>query len=142
MNAQRLAREEHDRVLADGEHLFSQLTMYDLEIEGADLAVALDLSPRYTNPRGGLQGGLVATLADIAAGRAANEALKPGFAAVTADLHVHYLRSIDRGPAVAAARIVRQGRRTIVVQVDIYDGIEGPLGAVCTLAWSVIEVRV
>lgn len=142
MNAQRLAREEHDRVLADGEHLFSQLTMYDLEIEGADLAVALDLSPRYTNPRGGLQGGLVATLADIAAGRAANEALETGFAAVTADLHVHYLRSIDRGPAVAAARIVRQGRRTIVVQVDIYDGIEGPLGAVCTLAWSVIEVRV
>lgn len=77
MSAQEAARAQHEEVLARGEHLFSQLEMYDLEVEGADLAVALELSPRYTNPRGGL--------------------------------------------------------------VDIHDGIDGPLGAVCTLAWSVIR---
>ena len=115
--------------------------MRDIAVDGADLAVVLELSPRYTNPRGGLQGGLVATLADIVAGRAANDALPEGQAAVTADLHVHYLRSIDQGPAVAAARILRQGRRTIVTQVEITDGIDGPLGAVCTVAWSVVEVN-
>lgn len=141
VESRRRARREHDRIVDSGEHLFAALDMRDIAVDGADLAVVLELSPRYTNPRGGLQGGLVATLADIVAGRAANDALPEGQAAVTADLHVHYLRSIDQGPAVAAARILRQGRRTIVTQVEITDGIDGPLGAVCTVAWSVVEVN-
>lgn len=138
LDARERARIEHERVVASGEHVFAALRMHDVVVDGADLAIALELDPRCTNPRGGLQGGLVASLADIVAGRAANDVLPEGQVAVTADLHVHYLRSIDRGPAVASARIVRHGRRTIVTQVDITDGIEGPLGAVCTLAWSVL----
>ena len=134
--------EEHQQTLDAGDHIFSALQMTDVVVDGADLAIALELSPRFTNPRGGLQGGLVATLADIVAGRAANDRLDPGFAAVTADLHVHYLASITAGPAIAAARIVRRGRRSIVVQVDIFDGHGGPLAAVCTLAWAVVKIPV
>ncbi len=139
MEAVNEAAREHAEVLAAGQHIWSQLSMTDVEVDGADLAIALEIDPRLTNPHGGLQGGLVATLADIVAGRAANDGLEDGAAAVTSDLHVHYLAAITTGPAVAVARIVRRGRRSIVVQVDVFDGHDGPLAAVCTVGWSVIR---
>lgn len=132
------AATRHAEVLASGEHLLSQLRLTDVHVPGADLAIALDLDPRITNPQGGLQGGLVATLADIVAGRAANDGLPETAAAVTSDLHVHYLASIRTGPAVAVARIARRGRRSTVVQVEIFDGHDGPLAAVCTVGWAII----
>jgi uncharacterized protein (TIGR00369 family) len=130
------AREEHDRVLAAGRHLLQQLTFRDVEVNGADLAIDLDLGPTVTNPRGALQGGIMATLVDIVAGRAVLlDGPRDGVA--TTDLSIHYLRGLTVGPARAVATVVRRGRSLAVVTVDVIDVGTGELCAVSTVAFSV-----
>ena len=116
-----VARSEREAARSGVEHFFSQLNMIDVEVEGADLAMQLPLGPHITNMRGGLQGGLIATLADVVAGRVALAGVGPDAAVATSNLNIHYLGSINVGPAQAEARIVRQGSRMAVLQVDVYD---------------------
>jgi uncharacterized protein (TIGR00369 family) len=124
------------------EHLLTKLGMYDVDVPaGADLAVAMPVHAKVTNPRGGLQGGLIATLADVTAGRAALAKVGGGKTVPTADLHVRYLSPVLTGPAVATARVVRQGRRSIVVQVDIRDDGRDVLAATCSAAFTILDVR-
>ena len=132
----RSARAEHDDVLAAGGHLLQQLALRDVD-DGADLAIELDLDARVTNPRGGLQGGLLATLADIVAGRLVLKRSPPGSQVVTADLSIHFLRGLTRGPARARATEIQRGRSRAVVNVDVVDMATGELAAVCCLAFSI-----
>ena len=55
-------------------HLFSQMSFRDVEDTDEHLILELDTGPELVNRRGALQGGLVATLIDIAAGRLADRA--------------------------------------------------------------------
>ena len=137
------ARREHDAVLAAGEHLFQQLPLRVAEPGDADFAMEMDLDRRFTNPRGGLQGGLVATLADIVAGRALLEVVPTDHHLTTADLTIHYLRGVTIGPARAEARIVRCGRTLAVVTVEIIDAGAAvrEAAAICTLSFAVLPPR-
>jgi len=128
--------DDHERVLAAGEHLLQQLAMRDVDVDEADLAVELELDGRITNPRGALQGGILATLVDIVAGRAVL-AGGPRDSVATSDLTVHYLRGLTVGPARAVATVVRRGGRSAVVTVDVVDAGTGALCAVATVAFSI-----
>lgn len=128
----------HKEVLASGEHLFSALHMQDVDVEGADLAVELELDDRLAGPRGALQGGLVATLADIVGGRMAMAGVDEQSIVVTSDLTVHYLGPVLNGPAHAVGSVLRRGRRAVVTRVDVYDGRDGPLAAACQLAFTIV----
>ncbi|MGE0216706.1 MAG: hypothetical protein AB7F42_31345 [Mycolicibacterium sp.] len=55
-------------------HLFAQLEFRDIEDSDDRTVVELANRPDLTNRRGALQGGLVATLIDVAAGRLAARA--------------------------------------------------------------------
>ena len=133
------AIERHKEVLAEGRHVLSGLRMTEVDVAGADLALELALDDTVTNPTGALQGGLVATLADIVGGRMAMEGLDDHSIVVTSDLTVHYLGPVRNGPAHAVGRILRRGRRAVVTRVDIYDGRDGPLAAACQLAFTVVR---
>lgn len=124
-------------------HVLTQLGMVDVEVpDGADLAMAIPVHGRVTNPRGGLQGGLIATLVDVTAGRAALHRAGAGKTVPTSDLHLRFLSPVTVGPAVAVATVVRRGRSLIVVQVDVTDaGRDDTLAATATLAFSVLDVR-
>lgn len=123
------------------QHFFAQLHMRDVEVPGADLAMELPFAANMANSRGGLQGGLLATLADVVAGRAALTGVPDGHTVSTADLSVHYLAPVRVGPARAAAYVLRRGRRTVVVRVDVDDAGTGRLAATCTLAFAVLPAR-
>ncbi|MFN8019351.1 MAG: PaaI family thioesterase [Acidimicrobiales bacterium] len=134
--------ERHKELLANGEHLFSGLRFRDLPVpEGvdADAVMELEIDPTVTNPTGALQGGLVATFADIVGGRMAMEGLDPHSIVVTSDLTVHYLGPVRNGPAHARGHILRRGKRAVVTRVDIYDGADGPLAAACQLAFTIVR---
>jgi uncharacterized protein (TIGR00369 family) len=133
------AIEAHKAALAEGRHLFSSLRMQDVEVEGADLAIELELDDSLTGPRGHLQGGLVATLADIVGGRLAMQSAGDGGIPVTTDLTVHYLAGVKQGPAHAVGRVLRRGTRSVVVRVHVHDGRAGPLAAACTLAFTILR---
>ena len=125
----------------DNAHLLSRLGMRDVEETSDRLVIEMDNRPDFANIRGALQGGLVATLIDIAAGRLAGTVVGPDQDVTTADMNVHYLAPIMQGPARAEATIVRAGRRLIVLSVDVTDAGRDRLAARATLTFAVLEPR-
>jgi uncharacterized protein (TIGR00369 family) len=71
--------------------------------------------------RGVVHGGVTASLIDTAAAFAILTLLEPGQSTTTIDLTIHYLRPLLRGQGSAHARVLRAGRRLIVVTVEVLD---------------------
>ncbi len=132
--------DEHDEVIASGGHVLQQLNFRDVEHPDADLAIEMDVHDRVTNPRGALQGGLLATLVDVVAGRAVVED-GPRESVATADMNIHYLRGVTVGPALATAKVVRRGRNLAVVSVEVTDAGSGLLCALGTVAYAISPPR-
>jgi uncharacterized protein (TIGR00369 family) len=122
-------------------HLFGQLPFYD--VVDSDDTVVVDLNHRsdLVNIRGAIQGGLVATLIDVAAGRLAIKHTTSAAGAGTADMSIHFLAPVLEGPARATATLVRAGKRLIVVAVDVVDVARDRLAARATLSFAVMEPR-
>src|SRR6201988_3398055 len=117
--------------------LFNQIGMRPGARNG-EFAMTMPVSPQVVNTSGALQGGLVATLVDVAGGHFGVKYLPEGTTMTTADMFVRYLRPIRQGSAFAVPRMVRSGHRAMVMQVDIYgDGDE--LLATATVNFAVIE---
>jgi uncharacterized protein (TIGR00369 family) len=123
------------------EHLLHQMGMRDVEDSAGRLIVEMDNGPHFTNNRGALQGGLVATLIDCAAGRLAGNVVKENQQVTTADMHINFLAPIIKGPARAEAAIVRAGKRLIVLSVDVTDAGASRLAARATLTFAVLDPR-
>jgi uncharacterized protein (TIGR00369 family) len=122
-------------------HLLGQLGMRDVVDSAERLVIEMDNRPDLTNIRGALQGGLVTTLIDIAAGRLAERHVGPDQSVTTADLNVHFLAPVVVGPARAEATIVRAGKRLIVTAVDVIDVGRDRLAARSTLSFAVLDPR-
>jgi uncharacterized protein (TIGR00369 family) len=125
----------------DGTHLLSRLGMRDVEDSAERFVIEMDNRPDLTNTRGALQGGLVATLIDVVAGRLAGNVTGSNQDVTTADMTVHFLAPIVVGPARAEATIVRAGRRLIVISVDVTDAGRDRLAARATLSFAVLDRR-
>jgi uncharacterized protein (TIGR00369 family) len=122
-------------------HLFAQMNFRDVEVSDERLVIELDNQPNLVNRRGALQGGLVATLIDIAAGRLADRHIEPGQDVTTADMTIHFLAPVLEGPARAQATMVRAGRRLQVIAVDVVDVARDRLAARATLSFAVLDPR-
>lgn len=122
-------------------HLFARLPFYDV-VDTDDLVIVdLQNRPDLRNLRGALQGGLVATLIDVAAGHLAVKYAGEGGGAGTADMSIHFLAPIVEGPARATATLVRAGKRIIVVGVDVSDVGRNRLAARATLSFAILDPR-
>ena len=126
------------QVTIDG-HLFGQLPFYDVVDTDETVVVDLHNRPDLVNIRGALQGGLVATLIDVAAGRLAIKYASTGAGAGTADMSIHFLAPVVEGPARATATLVRAGTRLIVIAVDVVDVAADRLAARATLSFVVMR---
>jgi uncharacterized protein (TIGR00369 family) len=110
-----------------------------LSVEG-DLAVECDLRDDVVGPAGSLEGGVVSTLVDVAAGSAAAIALRSLIA--TSDLTVHFLAPVTVGPARATAVPLRVGSDTAVVEVRVIDlGKDDRLCAVGLASFRALRER-
>lgn len=117
--------------------LFAQIGLRTGSRNG-EFAMTMPVSPHVVNTSGALQGGLIATLVDVAGGQYGLDFLQSGTTMTTADLFVRYLRPIRQGSAVAVPRMLRSGRRAMVMQIDIYgDGDE--LAATATVNFAIIN---
>jgi uncharacterized protein (TIGR00369 family) len=120
--------------------LFGQIGMRPGARNG-EFAMTMPVSPQVVNTSGALQGGLIATLVDVAGGQFGLEYLQPGTTMTTSDLFVRYLRPVRQGSAFAVPRMLRSGRRAMVMQIDVYgdgDGDEALL-ATATVNFAVIN---
>jgi uncharacterized protein (TIGR00369 family) len=118
--------------------LFEQLGLKEVPTADGSLVMEMPVSEKVTNTAGGLQGGLIATMADVAAGQLAAREAPFGNGIATTDLFVRYLRPIKNGPARAVARILRTGRRSVIVHVDIFRGDDDELAATANVGFAAI----
>ena len=104
-------RRPRTRVLAEG-HAFDSFDWREVAAEGADFAYEMEVTPFVVNSSGALQGGLMATLADMVAGSALVKGEGAYQSAFTSDLHISYLAGARVGPVRATAHVLRRGKRT------------------------------
>jgi uncharacterized protein (TIGR00369 family) len=119
--------------------LFDHIGLREVESSNGSLVMEMPVNEQVTNTSGGLQGGLIATMADVAAGQLASRETDFGNGIATSDLFVRYLRPITAGPARAVARILRTGRRSVVVQVEIFRGDDSEIAAIATVGFAAIR---
>jgi uncharacterized protein (TIGR00369 family) len=123
------------------EHVIGQLQLREAPVTTGDFAMEMPVGPHVTNNRGGLQGGLLATLVDVVAGIASLGGLPTGMSAATADLNLHFLSGVTVGPARAEAWVKRRGKKVIVTQVEVWDAGRDVLSAIATATFHVMELR-
>ena len=87
--------------------------------EDGSATVQAEMRDELRGPAGSLEGGLVATLLDIAGATAASRALD-GLVA-TQSLSISFTAPVRVGPAVATGHPVRVGKRDAVVEVRLVD---------------------
>ncbi len=103
-----------------------------------ELVFELDCMPYRSNSSGFLHGGMMATLVDCTAGLLAYEGVDDESMTTTTNLSVNYLAPVRRGPARATARILRRGRKIVVVQVEVHDADSGDLCSVSLVTYVVV----
>lgn len=81
--------------------------------------IHLDVRDELKQNRGVVHGGVIASLIDTASAFAALTKVATHERVTTTDLTIHYLRPVVEGRLSATARIVRAGRRLIVLSVEV-----------------------
>lgn len=127
--------ETPDPTLAE---LFAQIGLRPASFHDDGFAMTMPVSPQVVNTSGALQGGLIATLADVAGGQLGLQYLQPGTAMTTSDLVIRYLRPIRQGSALAVPKVLRAGRRSLVMQIDIYGDSDSELAATATVNFAIV----
>jgi uncharacterized protein (TIGR00369 family) len=82
---------------------------------------ALEVREGLTRMGGIMHGGALASLLDTAAAFAVHTLLEPGARTVTVDLTVHFLRPVSTGRVEARARVLREGRRIVIISAEATD---------------------
>ena len=82
---------------------------------------ALEVREELTRMGGLLHGGAVASLLDTAAAFAVHTVLEPEKHTVTIDLTIHFLRPVTSGRVEARARVLREGRRVVIIVAEATD---------------------
>lgn len=94
-------------------------------VEAADGLAVFEMEPdrRMMNPIGSVHGGIAATLLDSAMGCAVHTTLPPGLGYTTAQLNLHYLRSLqpDMGPVRATGTVLHRGRKQCTAEARLVD---------------------
>ena len=101
----------------------------DVEEVGHGFATfVLEPDARMLNPIGSIHGGIAATLLDSCMGCAVHTTLEPGLGYTTAQLNLHYLRSMQpgMGRVRATGTVLHRGRKQATAEAKLVDG-EGRL---------------
>ncbi len=105
------------------ESAFSQLLGCRLvRLDEGVAEVALELTPPLRNRGGKLHGGALFSLVDIAMGLACSASHGFDQSSVTLECKINYLRAVGEGEVLCTARVLHAGRRTLVVEADVFQG--------------------
>jgi len=79
----------------------------------------MNIQDMHRQNAGFVQGGIIVALADYAFHRAVSSVSQPGQAAVTLELKMNFISPAKDGELTATARIISQGRRIVVGEMDV-----------------------
>jgi uncharacterized protein (TIGR00369 family) len=122
---------------------FSQASgMRVVAAEPGKVALALSKRPEFTQFFGRFHGGVIAALADQAAGAAVTTALPPGRIAVTVEIKINFLGPADGEEIIARAEAMQVGGTIGVAKVDVISQDKGVerLCAFATATMRAVEI--
>ncbi len=90
-------------------------------VEPGRAVMSLPIREDLKQNHGVVHGGAIASLIDSAMAFAIIPMLAENEGSTTVDLTIHYLRPLREGVATSVARVVRAGRRVIVVSAEVLD---------------------
>ena len=99
-----------------------------------EATLALETREELMRMGGIMHGGALASLLDTAAAFAAISLAETSERTVTIDLNMHFLRPVSSGRLEAQARVLREGRRVLIIKVEATDPA-GKLIAVATTTY-------
>lgn len=100
---------------------FARLLGIELDEVGSGTAtLGLKVRPELKQNHGVVHGGAVASLIDTATAFAILSLLEPEEKVTTVDLTISYLRPITDGRITAVAKVLRAGRRLLVVSAEVF----------------------
>ncbi len=120
---------------------FPQLLGIEIDaIEPGRARLSVEVSEKLLQLQGVMHGGAIATLMDTAVAFAIVSVSGPHDRFTTVELKINYLSAIRQGRVVAEARLLRDGRRIVVADCDLFDG-EGRLAAKGLLTYIRLNER-
>ena len=99
------------------------------EITARGATVRLAVRPEFLRHGGTVAGPIVMAIADVAMYAAIMGAVANGERAVTSDMTMHFMRRPQGAALTGEARILRQGKRSVVCAVDVF--VDGQGESVC-----------
>jgi len=90
-------------------------------IEPGDATLSLQIRDDFKQNVGVVHGGVIASLIDTATAFAILPLLNADERTTTVDLTISYLRPLTAGSMVARAKVLRAGKRLIVVSAELLD---------------------
>jgi uncharacterized protein (TIGR00369 family) len=89
--------------------------------DAGTIVVRFDTRPEFTNPRGNIQGGILASMLDDTMGPTLVATLPPNQFAPTLEMKVSYFSAAQVGPIWGRGRVVHAGRTNAFVEADLVD---------------------
>jgi len=90
-------------------------------VEPGDATLSLQIRDDFKQNAGVVHGGVIASLIDSATAFAIIPLLNADERTTTVDLTISYLRPLTAGSMVARAKVLRAGKRLIVVSAELFD---------------------
>jgi uncharacterized protein (TIGR00369 family) len=120
-------------------HLLRDLRFsFDERSDGTRVAF-MPVVPEICGDDGCVRAGALATMVDVLGGGLAAMTANPDWIA-TADLTLHLYGGARRGEVEACARVLRAGRTTVIIEVDLRDDTARDIG-LATMSFSVLPRR-
>jgi len=121
-------------------HLLRDLRLrFEHDDAGGRSRAWLPVVPEVCGADGAVRAGVLATLVDVIGGGLAAVAAAPDWIA-TADLSLHVTTAARTGEVEARARVLRAGRTTVVIEVDLVGAADRAVGA-ATMSFAVLPRR-
>jgi acyl-CoA thioesterase len=92
-----------------------------VRVMAGEATLALEIKEELKRNNGIAHGGAISSLIDTATAFAVISLLETPQRATTVDLTINFLRPISEGRATATAKIIREGRRIVVVAAEVHD---------------------
>ncbi len=99
-------------------------TLVGIEIDSIEhgrARLAMDVTEKHLQLQGIMHGGAIATLVDTAVAMAILGASEPGDRFTTIEMKINYLSPVREGRVVAEAKLIRDGRRIVVAECDVFE---------------------
>jgi len=127
------------RELAQRLHRSNTARQFGIRLEEAEpgrAVLSMRVQKKHLQVHGVVHGGILAVLADTAAGMAVYCSISRGTRIATVEMKINYLETVDGGNLLAEAKVLRVGRNFAVAECDVRDS-HGRLAAKALLTFAV-----